>query len=92
VKIWPIILLVLLGFFLMLGTKDLPDFGDPAAPAHQHVSPYYVENTEKDFAMREMVTAILAGYRGYDTLGETTVIFTAGLIVVMLMEERKNGR
>jgi len=91
-KAWPIIVLALLGFFLIVGIRDIPDFGDPQAPAHQHVAPYYIENTEKDFAMPEIVTAILAGYRGYDTLGETTVIFTAGLIVIVLMGERKNGR
>lgn len=91
-KIWPIIVLALLGFFLIVGVRDLPDFGDPEAPAHQHVAPYYIENTEKDFAMLDIVTAIVAGYRGYDTLGETTVIFAAGLIVTALMEVKKNGR
>jgi len=91
-KIWPMIVLVLMGLFLIIGMRDMPAFGDPHAPAHQHVAPYYIENTEKDFAMPEIVTAILAGYRGYDTLGETTVIFAAGLIVLVLMGERKNGR
>ena len=91
-KIWPIIILLLLGLFLAIGIEDLPDFGDPETPVHQHVSPYYLENAEKDFGIPEVVTAILVGYRGYDTLGETSVIFTAGLIVMMLMEKRKNGR
>jgi len=39
--------------------------------------------------MPNIVTAVLASYRGYDTLGETTVIFTAGLGVMMLLRGRR---
>lgn len=39
-----------------------------------------------------MVTSVLASYRGYDTLGETTVIFTAALGVLALLGRGRNSR
>ncbi len=32
-----------------------------------------------------MVTSVLASYRGYDTMGELAVIFTAGVGVILLL-------
>ena len=39
---------------------------------------------------QRVVTAVLASYRGYDTLGETTVVFTAGAGVVALLRRRRD--
>ena len=39
--------------------------------------------------MPNVVTSVLASYRGYDTLGEVTVIFTAAVAVMMLLGGRK---
>jgi multicomponent Na+:H+ antiporter subunit B len=36
-----------------------------------------------------VVTAVLASYRGFDTLGETVVIFTAGVGVIALLRRRR---
>jgi multicomponent Na+:H+ antiporter subunit B len=46
----------------------------------------------EETATPNMVTSILADYRGYDTLGETTVIFTAGMACILLLRNsvRKN--
>ncbi|MCK4911785.1 MAG: DUF4040 domain-containing protein [Thermodesulfovibrionales bacterium] len=68
---------------------DAPNFGDPNAPANQHVAPRYIHESSHETGVLNMVTAVLASYRGYDTLGETTVIFTAGMCLVMLLR-RKN--
>jgi len=46
--------------------------------------------TEEETATPNMVTSVLADYRGYDTLGETTVIFTAGISCILLLRRRKN--
>jgi|Deesub1362B_J571_1020462.scaffolds.fasta_scaffold01470_7 multicomponent Na+:H+ antiporter subunit B len=70
---------------LALGVQDLPIIGDPNAPHHQHVVPRYIENTYEETGVVNIVTAILANYRGYDTLGEVTVIFTAGISVILLL-------
>ncbi len=74
---------------LIYGTMDMPDFGDKDAPAQTHVAKRYVEKGYEETAERNMVSAVLAGYRGYDTLGETTVIFTAGIAVILLLRRRK---
>ena len=63
----------------------MPAFGDPDAPAQQHVAPYYIEKSQTDTGVPNMVTAVLASYRGFDTLGEVTVIFTAGVGVLLLI-------
>ena len=67
---------------------DLPDRGDPAAPANVHVSPEYLERTEEDIGIPNVVSAVLADYRSYDTLGETVVIFTAGLASFFILTRR----
>jgi len=64
---------------------DFPAYGDPESPASQHVSPYYIEKAIEDTAVPNLVTAVLADYRGYDTLFETAVIFTAGLACFILL-------
>ena len=64
---------------------QLPRLGDPRSPASTHVSPYYIENSHHDTGAPNFVTALLADYRGYDTLGETAVIFTAGLACLLIL-------
>jgi multicomponent Na+:H+ antiporter subunit B len=65
--------------------SDLPPVGDPNSPASTHVSPYYIEHSHHETGAPNFVTAVLADYRGYDTLGETTVIFTAGLACLLIL-------
>jgi multicomponent Na+:H+ antiporter subunit B len=73
------------GAALVYGTLDAPLLGDPDAPVHTHVAPRYIEQGPTEVGMPNMVTAVLASYRGYDTLGETVVIFTAGLAVILML-------
>ncbi|MGD2080037.1 MAG: DUF4040 domain-containing protein [Nitrospirota bacterium] len=87
-----LLMVVLTGAVLMYGTLDMPAFGDPEAPAQRHVAPRYIEHSEEEAGVANMVTAVLASYRGYDTLGETTVIFTAGSSVILLIRRwRRKG-
>ncbi|MGZ8228774.1 MAG: DUF4040 domain-containing protein [Burkholderiales bacterium] len=78
------------GGALVYGTLDLPAFSDPQAPIHVHVAPRYIQEAYKETGVENIVTAVLASYRGYDTLGETTVVFTAGVGVIALL--RRRGR
>lgn len=80
---------VIVGALLIYGTMDMPEWGDPNSPASTHVSPYYLRNSLKDTATPNVVTSVLADYRGYDTLGETTVIFTAGMGCILLLRKRR---
>ena len=78
----------IMGLFLVVmlyATTGLPQRGDPQAPANVHVSPYYIEKTIEDTETPNIVTSVLADYRGYDTLGETIVIFAAGLACILIL-------
>ena len=77
---------------LVYGTFGLPAFSDPAAPIHSHVVPRYVNDAVRETGVPNVVTAVLASYRGYDTLGETTVVFTAGAGVIALLRRRRRHR
>ncbi|MBL4749852.1 MAG: DUF4040 domain-containing protein [Amylibacter sp.] len=81
----PFIVVTVTGAVLVYGTLDMPDFGDPNAPAQLHVAPEYMAGSIEDIDVPNVVTSILASYRGYDTLGETAVVFTAGIGVLMLL-------
>ena len=87
----PLALVVATGAGLIYGIFEMPGFGDPEAPANLHVAPYYIELAPVETGVPNMVTAVLASYRGYDTLGEVTVIFIAGIGVLLLLGGRREG-
>jgi len=88
-KLFALITSVLMGALLIYSTLDMPRWGYPHSPAGSHVSPRYIEKTMEETAVPNMVTAVLADYRGYDTLGETTVIFTAGMACILLLRRNR---
>jgi multicomponent Na+:H+ antiporter subunit B len=77
------------GAALIWGSLDLPKWGDPYAPANVWISPYYLEHSLEDTATPNVVTSLLADYRGYDTLGETSVIFTSGVACLLLLRSKR---
>lgn len=81
----PFAIVALTGATLVYGTLDLPPVGDPANPAHQHVAPRYLLDSGQEIGIPNVVTSVLASYRGFDTLGEVVVVFTAGLGVWLLI-------
>ena len=86
----PLVVVFATGSALVYGTLDMPHFGDPNAIVHQVPNPSFVIQSQVDMdhhghGLPNVVTAVLAGYRGYDTLGETTVIFTAGIAVLVIL-------
>lgn len=90
----PLIVVLVTGAALIYGTLDMPNFGDPRAPAQTHVKPEYIERSVEQIDLPNIVTAILASYRGFDTLGEVAVVFTAGIGVLLLLAGlgRRGGR
>jgi multicomponent Na+:H+ antiporter subunit B len=80
-----LLIILLCGGLLVYGTVDFPPWSDPETPASLHVSPYYIENSIRDTSVPNIVTAVLADYRGYDTMFETTVIFSAGVACFFLL-------
>ena len=75
------------GAAMIYGTFDMPAVGDRGAPipSHAGVTRHYVERTAAETGVPNMVTAVLASYRGYDTMFETAVVFTAALGVMVLL-------
>ena len=84
----------LLGIVFVIGvlfvfgyaSMDLPDRGAADAPASRHLSPDLVERTAEEVEIPNVVSAVLADFRSYDTLGETVVIFTAGMAVLVVLQ------
>jgi len=91
-SIMPLIVVIATGAMLLYGTAGMPDFGDPMAPVHQHVAPRYINESPIEIGVPNMVTSVLASYRGYDTLGELAVIFTAGVGVMLLLGRRRKPK
>ncbi len=87
----PLAVVLVTGGALVFATQDMPRFADPDAPIHRHVAPRYIEDSPRETGVPNMVTSVLASYRGYDTLGETVVIFTAGIGVLLLLGGRRRG-
>ncbi len=85
----PLLVSAAVGGLLVYGAYGLPSFSDPQAPIHQHVVPRYLKDNLAETGVPNVVTAVLASYRGYDTFGETTVVFTAGAGVVALLCRRR---
>jgi multicomponent Na+:H+ antiporter subunit B len=77
---------------LAYGTLRLPAFSTPEAPIHTHVVPRYLEQGPKETGVPNVVTAVLASYRGFDTLGEVVVVFTAGVGVIALLRRLRRKR
>ncbi len=84
-RLLPLAIVTATGALLIYATFDMPRYGDPEAPINRHVAPRYIEGSIPDTGVPNIVTAVLASYRGYDTLGEVTVIFTAGIGVLALL-------
>lgn len=90
-------ILIIFLFLLIYASTGLPNRGDLDSVVNrdrspsgtQNASSYYIRNAYKDTHTPNMVTAILADYRSYDTLGEETVILTAGLICFLLLRKRR---
>ena len=80
---------VVVGVAVVWATLSLPPFGSPDSPIQKHVAPRYLEKSIEETGVPNVVTSVLADYRGYDTLGETTVIFTAGIGVMLLLRGRR---
>lgn len=86
-KLLGFIVVCLTGGLLLYGTGDLPDWGDPNSPASVHLSNVYIEKAMEQTGAPNLVTAVLADYRGFDTMFETAVVFCAGLACFLLLRD-----
>lgn len=70
---------------LLFGVSETPPFGDPSNPVHAQ-GPDYIARSVPETGIPNVVSSVLASYRSFDTLGETLVIFTAGIAILMLLK------
>ncbi len=89
-----LVIVCITGGALIYGTLDLPSYGDPNSPANSNpqLAQHYLTESKKEIDIPNVVTSVLASYRGYDTLGETAVVFTAGIGVLSLLGLRRRRR
>ena len=80
------------GSALFFAFSGLPPFGAADSPAQLHVAPRYLHDSPDETGIPNVVTSVLASYRGYDTLGEVTVIFTASISVLLLFAQRSKPK
>jgi multicomponent Na+:H+ antiporter subunit B len=90
--LFPLLVAVVIGAALVYGSLGLPVFSDPQAPIHTHVAPRYLLESLRETGVQNVVTAVLASYRGFDTLGEVMVVFTAGAGVIALLRRRRREK
>jgi multicomponent Na+:H+ antiporter subunit B len=88
--ILPLFVAVVVAAALLWGASGLPPFGNPGNPVHV-AGPDYLARSIPETGIPNVVTSVLASYRGFDTLGETAVIFTAGIAVLMLLKRSSSG-
>lgn len=86
-KLLAFVVVCLTGGLLLYGTGELPDWGDPYSPASSHLSNHYIEKAVEETEVPNLVTAVLADYRGFDTMFETAVVFCAGLACFLLLRD-----
>ena len=88
-SILPLIICFTIGGLLIYGTYGLPPFGASDTPIHTHVSAQYLERSLSETGVPNVVTSVLASYRGFDTLGEVIVVFTAAIGVLSILKRDK---
>jgi len=84
-RLGPLAVCIAAGAMLIYATSELPPAGDPSSPANTGTGLTYLQINWADTGVPNVVTSVLASYRGFDTLGETIVVFIAGLAVVLLL-------
>lgn len=89
-KVGPLFVVLVVGLIMAYAVADMPSFASPTSPASSYLSPTYLVNATEVAGVHNAVTAILAYWRGYDTFGEVTVIFTAGMAVLAILGRGTN--
>ncbi|MBR4411856.1 MAG: hypothetical protein IKT31_11095 [Firmicutes bacterium] len=85
-------LIIVIALTALIGMKAgswLPVIGAQDSPANSYLSPYYILSAKKDTHANNIVTAVLADYRGFDTLFETCVLFLSGIATLMVLSTKE---
>lgn len=88
-KIIAVFITLCITIILLIGSKDLPQFGIENTPANNGLTKYYIENTTKDTGATNIVAGIILDYRAFDTFIEASVLFTSTIVVMILLKKEK---
>lgn len=91
-RVIALIVVTVMALVIIYATFDQPAVGNPSAPVHQHLGPWFLETTREAIDIPNVVTAVLGSFRGYDTLGEVFVVYTAGIGVLFLLGVKPGKR
>jgi multicomponent Na+:H+ antiporter subunit B len=73
---------------LLATVRSLPPVGSADSPvATSRITEYYLQNAYPETGVENAVTAVLDAYRGFDTLGEATVVIAAGVAVLLVLRQ-----
>ena len=81
-----VLTVITLGVMFFAAAVSIRPFGEPPSA----MDDYIIANSQQETGANNAVSAVVFDYRGYDTLGEATVLFTAVTTVVMLFRKRKD--
>lgn len=90
-KIFAVILTGVLVGILLIGVKEIPQFGKAENPANNYVAQRYIEKGVEETGALNIVTGIILDYRSFDTFGEAMVLFTAAVAVVVVLKKEDSG-
>lgn len=78
---------------LLLATvAELPPFGHERNPANNEVIRRYVEHGGHETGAQNIVAGLILDYRAFDTFGESAVLFTAAVSVLMLLGASRSSK
>jgi multicomponent Na+:H+ antiporter subunit B len=84
-----ILLLLPLGYMLLLTVSEIPPYGQLERPTNNYVIERYLEKGAEEVGGSNLVANIVIEYRGYDTLVEVTVLFTAVIAIFLTLKTPK---
>lgn len=87
-KLLAFLMVVVTGILLVISATDFPAWGDVNSAPNQYLSSHYIAEAEHETGVPNIVTAVLADYRSYDTFFETAVVFCAGLGIAGILSRR----
>lgn len=93
-KLYPVIsvlVALLIIWALELAVSYMPPFGNPGNPENNEVAKRYIEQGMQETGTVNVVTGLILNYRGFDTMGETHVLFIAATTVMILLLFTKRG-
>jgi len=78
----------IVSIFLIISSLNIHKFG---IPENSDMDDYFIMNAQKEVAANNVVTSVVFDYRGLDTLGEATILFTAVNGVGLLFKKFKKN-